>query len=90
MPDDDLSLDPIPKIDKRIQVVIVCWIEGKGWLATRRGLVYGGRHGEPPTIDMSLGEMHPIVHQQVDNGLRAMKHRYEEALDADDRATAPR
>jgi len=72
-----------PEIDGMVQVVMAVYVKGEGWLWTRRGMIYGGRHGEPPTIEKPEEALFDIVALEVKTGLRAMRHTYQRHKDGD-------
>lgn len=58
-----------------VQMVLVTYVPGKGWLATRRGAIYGGHHGRPPLIEDSLERVMEVMTVELRSGIRAMQHR---------------
>lgn len=64
-----------------IQILMAVYIPGKGYLATRRGMIYGGRHGEPPMVS-DPDKAWEIAAVEVQGGLRALSHRH--ALEVSD------
>lgn len=74
--DDALELVGFQPIVGLVQVLMAVWVPGKGYLITKRSIIYGGRHGDPPLI-MDQASW-PIVESEVRGGLRTLAHRYEE------------
>jgi hypothetical protein len=55
----------------QVQMVMGVWDEQRGWLTTRRSMIYGGRHGEPPMIERD--DAVSIIESEAGNGFRAMQ-----------------
>lgn len=69
--------DHLLKIHGMVQVVMFVWCEDRGeWLHTRRGVIYGGRHGEPPMLEQPIEKLETTVLTEVRGGLRALAHRW--------------
>lgn len=66
-----------PESPKLVQMTLAVYIPGKGWLTTKRGIIYGGRHGEPPLIDFDVDVIVERLTPELRSGIRAMKHRLE-------------
>ncbi|HEX5016488.1 MAG TPA: hypothetical protein VFX15_02750 [Actinomycetes bacterium] len=69
-----------PEVPGMIQMTLATFVPGKGWLTTKRSMIYGGRHGEPPMID-DIEKAHEIMSHELRTGLRAMKHRLDQEDD---------
>jgi hypothetical protein len=61
-----------------VQVVIAAYDPERGWVSTKRGMLYGGHHGEPPLIGQPIEKVLEIVDREVHSGVRAIKARWEE------------
>lgn len=66
---------PWEEVDGLIQARVSVFVAGKGWLTSRRSLIYGGRHGEPPMI-IGPESSDDIVLMEVKTMLRALRHAY--------------
>lgn len=70
---------PLPswlKVHGMIQIAMVVYDEERGWLITKRGAIYGGRHGEAPMIAGDLPVLERIIGVEIRSGLRALKARW--------------
>lgn len=61
------------RVHGMIQVLMAVWDEERGWLTTKRGVIYGGRHGEPPMIEDQPEKIAAIIQPEVATGLRALQ-----------------
>jgi hypothetical protein len=57
-----------------IQVRLAVFVPGKGLLETRRGLIYGGRHGPAPMIEDEASDETILL--ETKTALRALRHHY--------------
>jgi hypothetical protein len=56
-----------------VQMVLGTFVPGKGWLVTKRGVIYGGRHGPPPLIADDVDKVVEHLLPELRSGIRAMK-----------------
>ena len=64
-----------PEIPGMVQMTLAVFVPNRGWLTTKRSVIYGGRHGPPPMIDDDAEEIENIMRHELRSGLRAMKER---------------
>jgi hypothetical protein len=65
-----------PEVPGMIQMVVASFIPDKGWLVTKRSIIYGGRHGPPPLIYDDEEKILGIMTHELRSAIRAMKHRF--------------
>lgn len=70
----DPSFSSWPEIPGMIQMVLATFVPTRGWLTTKRSVIYGGHHGEPPMITKPE-KAFEIMQVELRSGLIAMKHR---------------
>lgn len=75
--DEALETVGFRRVPGAIQILTAVWIPGKGYLASKRSMIYGGHHGEQPMIT-DLDKAEAIVGLEVRGSLRALAHRYAE------------
>jgi hypothetical protein len=64
-----------PEAPGMVQMTIASFIPNKGWLVTKRSMLYGGRHGPPPLIDDDEDKILEIMTHELRSCIRAMKQR---------------
>lgn len=77
------TFDPLKPFPNQIVMVMAAWIPDHGWLVTRRGMIYGGKHGQPPLLDLPWDELKEIVAREATSSARAIQHRYQKTKEGE-------
>lgn len=70
-----MGMGDLPSAPERLQMVLTAFIPGRGWLTTRRGTIYGGRHPREPLITDDEELLVRDMTIELRGSIRAMQHR---------------
>lgn len=68
-------MHPVPGL---FQMVLAVYDRERGWITTKRSIIYGGRHGDAPWVDLPLEDIEKVMSIELRTGIRAIKYAWEQ------------